>query len=213
MRVAIVGAGLLLLATNAYAQSPCAPQEAAYDPYKPSHLAVVREYGGTVLAQAPLTALLKLDPYVPSEAELLRQLGRGIPLWPAYPWHPYVAAPAVADCVSRPEAESSESSPPTPLTSFADVVTALRSAPGPAALPASTPVVRNTEAEKKTGVWIQYAGRTWFSAGAAEPFREAEFVRVGDIAGFPVYRRSRVKEDRIFVPTTGGMVAPFRGSR
>src|SRR5688500_2905050 len=124
MRVAIAGIGLLLLTSSAFAQaSPCAPQPFAYNPYKPSHLAIMREYGGAMLAQAPLSTLLALDPYVPSQAELLRQLGSGIPLWPAFPFYSYAPLPpplpaVVSDCGPAPEQFEPSSASPAPITSF-----------------------------------------------------------------------------------------------
>ena len=208
MRVAIAGIGLLLLTTPALAQSqPCGTQVSTYDPYKPSDLAIVREYGGTVMSQAPLSTLLKLDPYVPSQGELLRQVGRGIPLYAVYGW-PVSAPPRAADdCAPAPQPSST---PPAPLTSFAEVLAALQRAP---AAPAAAMVAPSASAtEKRTGVWIHYGGRAWVSAGSAIPLRNAEFTRVGESAGFPVFRRSGAKDDLIFVATTTGMVAPFRAT-
>jgi hypothetical protein len=210
MRVATAGIGLLLFSTTAFAQAaPCAPPALAYDPYKPSHLAIVREYGGTLLAHGPLSTLLALDPYVPSQAELLR-LGRGIPLWPAYPGYAYLSQlqPAVArDCAPAPEPPAASS---PPITSFADVVTEVQRerAAGPAA--AATPAARTARGERINGVWIHYEGRAWASAGRAVPFRDGEFVRVGESGGFAIFRRVGAKDDLIFVPTTPQMVAPFR---
>jgi hypothetical protein len=216
MRVATAGIGLLLFTTAAYAQPrPCAPQTLAYDPYNPSDLAIVRNYGGTVLAQAPLSALLELDPYVPSDGELLRQLGRAIPLWPAYPWPAYAPAPAYPPAPTLPDCppvRESSSETAAPLTRFADVVSALQHAPASPATADRAPSVRPTETAIRNSVWIQYAGRTWISAGAAVPFRDAEFERIGERAGFPVFRQTGTSDDFIFVPTTTGMVAPFRAS-
>lgn len=215
MRRAITGIGLILVTTPVFAQSlPCAPPADAYDPYKPSHLAVIREYGGTVLSQLPLSSLLKLDPYVPSEAELLRSVGRGIPIWTAYPWYSYPPAPRLAECppAPRPIPESTTASAP-PLTSFADVVTALdrERAATPGAV--GRPGAPGAAMQRITGISIQYAGRTWISAGGAVPFRGTEFERIGDSAGFTIYQRVGAKDRVIFVPTTSGMVAPFRAAR
>jgi hypothetical protein len=95
-----------------------------HDSYKPSDLAIIRNYGGTVLAQVPLGALLKLDPYVPTEAALLRHVGGAIPLWAfgTYPW--YVPAPVSGPCEPVPEARVSASAPPT-LATFNDVLQAV----------------------------------------------------------------------------------------
>ena len=77
MRFATIFVVLFGLPTLASAQAgPCAPLPYAFDPYKPSDLAVLRQFGSSVLANAPLTSLLQLDPYVPTQAQLLRQYRR-----------------------------------------------------------------------------------------------------------------------------------------
>src|SRR5919204_4013997 len=96
----------------AFAQGqPCAPLRYAFDPYKPSDLAIVRQLGASVLAQAPLAALLQLDPYVPTEAALLRQYGGALPVWP-FGWYPVYPPPAYPldssrVCASTPQATTS----------------------------------------------------------------------------------------------------------
>ena len=209
MRVVTPSIGVLLFATTAYAQVPCASLPLAYDPYKPSDVAIVRQYGGAVMSQVPLSTLLKLDPYVPSQGELLRLVGRGIPVWMTYPGYPAAPPPPAADCppASGPPARSA-----APLTTFGEVLTELERAgatPGSATV---TPTSSATGADRDTGVRIQYAGRTWTSAGAAVPLRDSEFVLAGKSAGFPVFRRAGTSDDVIFVPTTRGMVAPFRAA-
>jgi hypothetical protein len=72
------------------------------DPYKPSDAALLRSYGGTLLAQTPLLELRQLDPYKPSDANLLRQLGNGIPQWSHFSWYPGTAAPAPLMMPSTP---------------------------------------------------------------------------------------------------------------
>ena len=82
MRVAIFVAVLLGGPAFASAQTgPCAPRPLGFDPYKPSDLAVLRQFGGSVLVNLPFSSLLQLDPYVPSQAMLLRQFGGALPLW------------------------------------------------------------------------------------------------------------------------------------
>lgn len=221
MRVALSGLWLLLLVGSASAQSlPCATLP-AYDPYKPSHLAIMREYGGTALAQAPLSTLLKLDPYVPSQGELLRQLGRAIPIWATYPFFPLAPMPpvpmfATPDCQpmrASMERDLAPSPPAAPLTRFSDVMMRLDRdrTTTDAAAPSPRPSARSVA--RTPGVSIQYAGRTWVSAGSAVPFRDSEFMSVGESGGAAVYRRAGTKDDLIFVPTTPGMVAPFRLTR
>ncbi len=163
-----------------------------------------------MLAQAPLSTLLKLDPYNPSQGELLRQLGRGIPLWAAYPWYPSRPLPLVPDCEPAPEEPSPQSA--APIITFADMLSRLERARTTAVAATAAPAARETGAERTRGVWIHYAGRAWVSAGPAVPLRDAEFTRVDEGAGFSVFRRTGAKDDLIFVPTTSGMVAPFRAT-
>ena len=212
MRIGFIAIGWLLYSASAAAQmAPCAPQALEYDPYKPSHLAIVREYGGTVMSQVPLSTLLKLDPYSPSQLELLRQVGRGIPAWTAYSW-PFIApAPVVANCVPAP----APAPPPAamaapPLTRLADVLTTLDRQPAKAGT--AVTLLAPTASSKNLGVSIRYGDRLWTSAGPAVPFREENFVRAGESAGVPIFRRTTAADDVIYVPTTRGMVAPFRAA-
>ena len=213
----IICLALLLFATPALAQpSPCtAPRTdvLAFDPYKPSDLAIVRNYGGTVLAQAPLSALLALDPYVPTHGELLRQLGRAIPWWavPGYVWYPPV--PKRSECEPAPEtpnamAGMAVTTSAGALTSLDQVLTAL-----PRRTPSPAPIARRSASERIQGITIQFDGRTWVNAGPAVPFSDTQFVRVGERAGAPVFRRAGGENNVVYIRTTPGMVAPFRASR
>jgi hypothetical protein len=64
--------------------------------------------------------------------------------------------------------------------------------------------------ENNDGIWVSFAGARWISAGSAVPLRAQEFELVGDYAGFPVFARTRVKEQVIYIPTRAGLVAPYR---
>ena len=64
--------------------------------------------------------------------------------------------------------------------------------------------------ESNDGIWIQYSGARWLSAGPAVPLRAADFQLVGDYAGFPVFARQGVKDDVIYLPTRAGLIAPYR---
>jgi hypothetical protein len=210
---ATAGVGLLLFSTTAYAQATaCPPHGEAYDAYKPSHLAIVREYGGTVMAHAPLSTLLRLDPYIPAHAELLRQVGRGLPLWPVYPGSWYAPPPAVAVPACEARLQPPSSSAP-PITSLADALSMLQREPAAGTNAAVTSGARVARSERNKGVMIHYDGRAWVSAGMALPFRDAEFSRVGESGGFPVFRRRGTKDDVIYVPTLPEMVAPFQAIR
>ena len=100
----------LLAAAPAAAQTQV-PELHPYglDPYKPSDAALLRTYGGTLLAQTPVLELRQLDPYKPSHADLLRQLGNGIPQWSHFNWYPAAPVPAPLMLPSTPPAMSAAS--------------------------------------------------------------------------------------------------------
>jgi hypothetical protein len=80
--IAIVTAMALCAFRLASAQTPIPVQHPyGLDPYKPSDAELLREYGSVLAAQTPLLELHRLDPYKPSHAALLRALGGAIPLW------------------------------------------------------------------------------------------------------------------------------------
>jgi hypothetical protein len=197
---------LLIVPASVSAQTaPCTQAPARllqFDPYKPSHLAIIRNYGGAMLAQAPLETLLKLDPYVPTDGALLRQLGGSIPAWlyPPFAWHP--TAMNSSPCVPAPDTTASV------LSTFSDAVAELApAAPTVAGRPTTTTSDRNR------GISIEYDGRVWVSAGPAAAFSDTAFVRVGERSGTAVYQRSGAQEDVIYISTLPGVVAPFRALR
>ena len=214
MRFVTLTVVFVALPVLAFAQAePCAPHRYAFDPYKPSDLAVVRQVGAGFLAQAPLSSLLQLDPYVPTEAQLLRQYGGALPVWP-FAWSPVVypqsAYPLAFSriCQSIPPVATTSFEPP--ITTVADLQATLERAraslgvmSGDRSVPAPPVVDRNR------GVSIEYGGRTWVSAGRAVTL-DASFVRVGEHAGAAVYTPRGASKDLIYVATTAGLIAPFR---
>jgi hypothetical protein len=92
------------------------------DPYKPSDAALLRTYGGTLLAQTPLLELRQLDPYKPSHATLLRQIGNGIPQWSHFNWYPGTPAPAPLMMPATPPAMTAAGSPTGPTAGNVVVV-------------------------------------------------------------------------------------------
>jgi hypothetical protein len=61
------------------------------------------------------------------------------------------------------------------------------------------------------GVWVEFEGARWYSAGPAVPYDDDRFVPSGDIDGFPVYRLKNGAADEIYVAVTiDGPVAPYR---
>jgi hypothetical protein len=74
----------------------------------------------------------------------------------------------------------------------------------------SAPVVSLRRPESNDGVWVRFGGERWVSDGVAIPFVAADFVRVGDYAGYPVYARRDLKEEKIYLPSRSGLVAPYK---
>jgi hypothetical protein len=64
-------------------------------------------------------------------------------------------------------------------------------------------------AENNDGIWVRFMDAKWISAGPAVPLRADDFVQVGEHAGFHVYARRGLTEERIYLPAPGGVV-PFR---
>jgi hypothetical protein len=60
------------------------------------------------------------------------------------------------------------------------------------------------------GVWLEFNGARWFSAGRAVPNRGDTFVRIGTFRGSPVYRNIRSQGSEIYVPSVAdGPLAPY----
>jgi hypothetical protein len=61
------------------------------------------------------------------------------------------------------------------------------------------------------GIWIEFEGARWYSAGPAVPFSADRFMPTGDHRGFPVYRDKAGKSDEIFIAAAkDGPVAPYK---
>lgn len=218
MRVAMGLCLLLAPLSSSFAQAPCppSPQRLAFDPYKPGDLAIVRNYGGAVLSQAPLSTLLALDPYVPVEAELLRLVGRAIPWWP-YPGCPQCPpqaplAPQPSPCPPETMLALPDVERPGPVTQFSEVVSILESRGALQAATSRSETAGQLPARAQ-GISIVYNGREWTSGGPAVPFSETAFEQAGLSGQTPVYRLRSGDRSVIYIPTTPGMVAPFRPSR
>lgn len=61
------------------------------------------------------------------------------------------------------------------------------------------------------GVWVDYRGTRWFSAGPARLIDD-EFTKAGTYHGFPVYTR-RDMPRTIYIPSVPGLVAPYSSRR
>src|SRR5688572_21677090 len=78
----------------------------------------------------------------------------------------------------------------------------------PARPPSGPPIVSLRRPESNDGVWLSFGGERWISAGVAIQLSATDFVQVGEYAGFPVYARRELKEEKIYLPTRTGLVAP-----
>jgi hypothetical protein len=124
---------------------------------------------------------------------------------------------------SLPEAAVPPTAPPQPVGAIGTLVegaaatTRQRSAPPLIAATGAAAAARQSlgavatirRAESNDGIWLRYKEAKWVNAGPAVPLRPSEFVQVGEYAGFPVYARKGLQEDRIYLPSPGGVV-PFK---
>jgi hypothetical protein len=206
------------LIAPASAQTPSCEQAPAttthpygFDPYKPSDATLLRDYGATLVAHTPLQELRRLDPYKPSDAALLRALGGAFPLWGLeWYWAPVPAplspfavpeswmrrAPVAMPPMQRPAGPTPESAGPEAVTS---------------AQPSTMASLRPPE--NNDGVWIAYAEKRWILDGRPLPYDSSAFQRVGEYDKFPVFKRTGVDEDVIYVPTRQGALVPYRLKR
>ena len=60
------------------------------------------------------------------------------------------------------------------------------------------------------GVWIEFEGARWYSAGPAVKYTAARFTMIGRARGFPVYRDNTSTARRVYIPATAnGLLAPY----
>ena len=84
-------------------------------------------------------------------------------------------------------------------------------APSASAHPEPTIVESIPAPRANNGIWLEFQGARYYSAGAAVPFSPSRFVPVGVHDGFPVYRDVHGAPGEIFVTVVkGGPVAPFK---
>jgi hypothetical protein len=75
---------------------------------------------------------------------------------------------------------------------------------------AAVPIVSMRRPENNDGVWILFGGEKWISAGSAVPLVAADFIRVGEYRGFPVFARRDLTQEVIYLPSRAGLIAPYR---
>lgn len=60
------------------------------------------------------------------------------------------------------------------------------------------------------GVWLDFAGARWYSAGTSASHSPDRFTKVGEYQGFPVYVETAGKKDKIWVQVVAdGPLAPY----
>ena len=80
----------------------------------------------------------------------------------------------------------------------------------PARTASSAPSVALPVRSSVEGMWVDFGGARWFSAGKSVARDSAQFEAVGDYRGFPVYRERGGPESRIYVTIVkDGPLAPF----
>ena len=84
-------------------------------------------------------------------------------------------------------------------------------APVEPARPRRTAIESIPPPRSNAGIWIQFDGARWRSAGAAVSYRPERFTPVGEYHGFPVYRDSNGKADEIYVAAVqDGPLVPYK---
>ena len=179
-----------------------------------------RTYDPQVMAQigmnegVPIYADTTLEPfsviYVPVGRERLRAYerlrdrelagttGSRVPSFP-------VASPSAP----VPEEPVAVSTAGTSVPMAVDSVAIVLDAPD-RARPTSTHIESIPSPNENNGIWLQFNGARWYSAGGPVPFSAARFTPIGDYRGFPVYRDSTGDPDHIWVPIVrDGPLAPY----
>ncbi len=77
-------------------------------------------------------------------------------------------------------------------------------------LPRRTSIESIPSPETTNGVWLEFDGARWYSAGEAVSFTPDRFEPAGTYRGFPVYREKGVNANRIWVAVVqDGPLAPY----
>lgn len=101
----------------------------------------------------------------------------------------------------RPVATYGEGSAPSPSSAGET----LPAAPSPTIME-SIPKPRSND-----GIWLEFNGARYYSAGPSVPYARDRFAPVGDYHGFPVYRDRNGRSDEIYVAIVkDGPIAPFK---
>ncbi len=163
-----------------------------------------------------------MQPYErPRTGDLAGTTGSRAPSFPvsALPtgWTPPMAPSAPTGL--GPVVDTGEAREPEIIETQAGLANALP--PGAAAVPqkaspaprAPAPPLTPAEIQKaREKVWIEYRGERWIPAGPAIPIENSGLVQSGEYAGFPVFSYTGQSE-RVFLPSLGGLVAPYQLKR
>jgi hypothetical protein len=73
------------------------------------------------------------------------------------------------------------------------------------------PLIQSIPAPRSSaGIWLEFNGAHWYSAGRAVPFAADKFVRIGAYRGLPVYRSASGRSRQIYIPSVAdGPLAPY----
>lgn len=177
----------------------------------------IREFDGQAMAQigvyqgVPIYADLTLEPYslvfVPLGPDRVRMYERK---------RDHELAGTTGSRAPSFPVESS-SVEPAPVRGVVSTVGSNRPTAVPLAETAPSPErTRRTRIESipaprgNSGIWLQFDGKRWYSAGAATSFSPDRFTPVGEYQGFPVYRDPTSAKDEIWVAMVkGGALAPY----
>lgn len=123
------------------------------------------------------------------------------------PGVPQSPGPAASTASAPPPVAISRPSEPAPVAVGTSGVAMSPVRPGQS-ISAARPLGLN-------GIFVEYAGRRWFSSGPAVSLDPGRFSRVGTYSGLPIYRQ-RDDANTIFVPvaaSTDSLLAPYSARR
>lgn len=60
------------------------------------------------------------------------------------------------------------------------------------------------------GVWMEFNGARWFSAGDAVSYSPDRFTQIGEYRGFPVYRDQSITNEIWVAAVKDGLIAPYK---
>ncbi len=120
---------------------------------------------------------------------------------------PPTALPLTIGAISAATPESAIQTGAAPTSVASTAAVAVPSVPTRVDAP---PMVSLLRPESNDGLWVRFEDQKWVNSGAAVLLEPTAFVRVGDYAGFPVFKRRDATEDVIYLPTRAGLIAPYR---